>query len=73
MEMHDLIAVVRERLKTPQRIADLTANLEKSVSVSAGEIREAVWELLDRGEVTLTADRKLLARSCQRACCASVD
>jgi hypothetical protein len=44
-------------LAEPRLITELIASIKPDAS--EGDIREAVWDLIDRGQVTLTSDRKL--------------
>jgi hypothetical protein len=56
----DLKAVERrllDELAEPRSITDLIDR--NKAAATAGDIREAVWDLIDRGQVTLTADLKL--------------
>lgn len=56
----DLKAVERRllsELAEPRSITDLIDRIKPAAT--AGDIREAVWDLIDRGQVTLTVDLKL--------------
>jgi hypothetical protein len=48
-------------LAEPRSIADLIESMK--AAATEGDIREALWDLIDRGQVTLTNDRKLKVRS----------
>jgi hypothetical protein len=61
MSNHEKLEAVERRLLSelaePHSIRDL---IDKTPDASEGDIREAVWDLIDRGQVTLTPDRKLM-------------
>jgi hypothetical protein len=46
-----------DELAEPRSITDLIERIKPDAT--EGDIREAVWDLIDRGRVTLTTDRKL--------------
>ena len=56
----DLKAVERRLLTELTEPQSITALIDRMRSAATpGDVREAVWDLIDRGQVTLTTDLKL--------------
>ena len=56
-DMSDLEAKIRATLKKGTEVAP--KNLSELVGAADRDTRQAMWRMIDRGEVTLTIDRTL--------------
>lgn len=61
MSTNEKLGVAEQRVlsevREPKSISDLITRLKPNADERM--VRKAVWELIDQGKVTLTADRKL--------------